>query len=188
MPRVMPKKAFLALIQRFTAIQAVSPSSVRGQPEKTLEKIHGYLGRLRLGRLAGKDSVHYHRWLEARTRQLQKKLGGRKKQWGVARKAMNLFMRSCLYNTCLSREFHLTQVQRYMEIPLDSAVARGLKEESKKEGQVEFPLWQGLIGLDLELSCEFQQAAEKRARKVGLPGRVFLDNYLWPKYRKSPGG
>jgi hypothetical protein len=188
MPRVMPKKKFLALVQRFTAIQAVGPSSVRGQPKKTLEKIHGYLGRLRLRRLAGRDSPDYRRWLDTRTRQLQKRLGGRKEQWGIARKAMNLFMRSCLYNTYLSREFHLARFRRHMEIPLDSAVARGLKEESKKEGQAELPLWRGLIGLDSERSREFQQAAEKRARKVGLPGRVFLDNYLWPKYRKSPGG
>jgi hypothetical protein len=55
MPRVMSNKKFLALVQEFTAVQAVGPSAVRGQCKGTLEKIHAYLGRLWLDKLAGMD-------------------------------------------------------------------------------------------------------------------------------------
>jgi hypothetical protein len=97
---------------------------------------------------------------------------------------MNLFMRQCLYNTYLSRRFRLRQVQQHMEIPLDSAVAHGLKEEAKKAGRERLPRWQGLIGLGPEESQQFQDDAKKCALDVGLRDRVFLDNYLWLKYRK----
>lgn len=183
MPGVMPKRRFLALIQKFAAVQAVGPSAVRGQPKGTLKKIHAYLGRLRLDRLAGMDRTDYARWLGAHTQYLRRKLGGRKEQWGVARKAMNLFARQCLYNTYLSRAFHLAWLQRHMETPLDSVVARGLKKEAEEAGRAMPSRWKGLVGLDSKASEEFQDEARKCARDVGVRCRVFLDNYLWLKYR-----
>ena len=181
MPSVMSNKKFLASVRKFTAIQAVGASAVRGQPAGTLGKIHAYLGRLRLDRLSGMDCTEYTRWLNAHTRNLQKKkLRGRKVPWGIARKAMNLFMRSCLYNTYLCRKFHFARVQRHMEIPLDGTVARGLKKEA---GRGKLPPWPRLIRLKSGVSEQFQDYADKHARRVGLPGRVFLDNDLWLKNR-----
>ena len=182
MPSLMSNRRFLTSVRKFTAVDAVGPSAVRGQPSGTLGAIHEYLGRLRLDRLAGMDRTDYARWLDARTRGLQKKLPGPQKPWGVARKAMNLFMRSCLYNRYLSRKFHLTRVQRYMEIPLDSAVVRGLRRRAKKERR-KLPRWPGLIGLQLEVSQQFQYYAKKCARRNELPGQVFFDNYLWLENR-----
>jgi len=186
MPSVMSNRKFLVAVQKFTAIQAVSASTVRGQRKGTLKKIHAYLGRLRLDRLAGMNGADYARWLDAKTGDLQKKLRGRNKRWGLARKAMNLFMRQCLYNTYLSRKFRLRGVQQHMEIPLDSKVARGLKEHA---GRGKLPPWPGLIGLkskknrEDEVYRKFQVHAKEYASRERLPGRVFLDNYLWPKYR-----
>jgi hypothetical protein len=128
------------------------------------------------------DCTDYTRWLDAHTRQLQKKLGGRPDQWGVARKAMNLFMRQCLYNTYLSRKFRLARFQKQMEIPLDRRVAHGLGKDARKR-KLKLPPWRGLIGLDEdgETSRKFQDYAKDLAPRKGLPARVFLDNYLWLK-------
>jgi len=182
MASLMSNKEFLSAVQKFTGIQAVSVSTVRGLPEGSLGKIHAYLGRLRLGRLAGMNGTDYARWLDARTVHLQKKLGGRPKQWGVARKAMNLFMRQCLYNTYLSKKFRLARFQKQMEIPLDSRVAHGLGKDARKR-KLKLPPWRGLIGLDEdgETSRKFQDYAKDLAPRKGLPARVFLDNYLWLK-------
>ena len=180
MPSLMSNRRFLTSVRKFTAVDAVGPSAVRGQPSGTLGAIHEYLGRLRLDRLASMDRTDYARWLDARTRYLQKKLPGPQKPWGVARKAMNLFMRSCLYNRYLSRKFHLTRVQRYMEIPLDGAVARGL---NRRAGRGKLSQWPGLSGLQADVSQEYQNQARKCARSLGFPGRVFFDNYLWLENR-----
>ena len=181
-PTVTSNKKFFRALREFTAIQAVGVSAVRGQPKGTLRQIHEYLGRVRLERLAGMDCTDYMRWLDARTRYLQRKLPGRDKRWGVARKAMNLFMRDCLYNTYVSRKFYLRRVQQYMEIPLDSRVAHGLREDARERG-LRLPQWPGLIGLQQEVSREFQEHATDYASREKLPARVFLDNYLWLKYR-----
>lgn len=178
MASLMSNKKFLAAVQKFMAIQAVSVSTVRGMPAGSLGKIQTYLGRLRLGRLAGMDGSDYARWLDAKTRDLQKKLRGRKKRWGVARKATNLFMRQCLYNTYLSKKYRLDPLQQHMEIPLDSRVAQELKKDA---GRGALPPWPGLISLDPTTSRKFQEHAKDYALREKLPARVFLDNYLWLK-------
>jgi hypothetical protein len=178
MQSVLARKEFLTVVQRFTAVQAVGPSAVRGQPKDTLKAIQKYLGRLRLEPLADMDCRGYARWLDMHTMQLQTRR--REMAWGIARKAINLFMRSCLYNTYLSKKFHLARVQRYMEIPLDSAVVHGLK---KKAGRGKLPQWPRLIRLKSGASQQFQDYAKEHAQHVGLPGRVFLDNYLWLENR-----
>ncbi|MCX5649294.1 MAG: hypothetical protein NTX40_09415 [Planctomycetota bacterium] len=189
MASLMSNKEFLSAVQEFMAIQAVTVSTVRGLRKGTLKKIHAYLGRLRLGRLVGMNGAEYVRWLDAKTRDLQRKLRGRNKRWGLARKSMNLFMRQCLYNTYLSRRFRLARFQKQMEIPLDSRVARELGKDARKR-KLKLPPWPGLIGLDEdgETSRKFQDYAKDLAPRKGLPARVFLDNYLWLKYRKGGAG
>ena len=185
MASLLSNKKFIASVQKFMAIQAVSASTVRGLPAGSLGKIQAYLGRLRLGRLAGMDGSDYARWLDAKTRDLQNKLRGCRKRWGLARKVLNLFIRQCLYNTYLSRKFRLARVQKHMEMPLDSKVARGLKEDA---GRGALPPWPRLIRLDRNTSQKFQEHAEDYASRKGLPARVFLDNYLWLEYRKGGAG
>ena len=174
------RQEFLRLIQEFTAVEAVGTSAVRGQPAGTLKAVQKYCSRLRLDRLADMDGDEYARWLNVRTRVLRRRLPSRRKPWGIARKALNLFMRSCLYNTYLSREFHLVRIQRWMEIPLDGAVARGLR---KHAGRGELPPWPSLKRLGPDDSAQFQDFATQYARELGLPARVFLDNYLWLRNR-----
>ena len=180
MPSAKARQKFLRFVQEFTAIQAVGTSAVRGQPAGTLKTVQEYCSGLHLDLLAEMDCDDYARWLNVRTRILRRRLPSKGKPWGIARKALNLFMRSCLYNTYLSREFHLVKIQRWMEIPLDGAVARGLR---KHAGRGALPRWPGLKRLGPEVSAPYQEHAEQYAREQDLPARVFLDNYLWLKNR-----
>ena len=50
------------------------------------------------------------------------------RHWGAARKAVNLFLRDALCNRYLAEEFNLKKAEAWMEIPLDSAVARGITD------------------------------------------------------------
>ena len=95
--------------------------------------------------------------------------------WGAARKAINLFLRDALYNQYLSKQFKLQSIESWLEIPLDSAVAKGLKLQSNRD---ELPRWPGLKNLEANVSEGFQVFASKRAnlKKVA---RVHLDMYLW---------
>jgi len=179
MQSLMSNREFLSVVQEFMALQAVTVSTVRGlrRRGKALKNIREYLERLPLERLVRRDGQDYAHWLDVHTRRIQKKLGGRKEQWGVARKAMNLFMRQCLYNTYLSRKFRLARFQKQMEIPLDNRVARKLRADAGKKNKK--LKWKNLKALDRKTSQEFQEHAKDMAARDHLPARVFLDHYLW---------
>ena len=121
------------------------------------------------------DGGDYAAWLDRSTRILQRKLPAADRQWGVARKVINLFMRQCLYNAYLSRKYGLARFQKDMEIPLDSRVFRGLKKDA---GRGKLPVWPRLKCLKKKTSETFQSHARDLAAREGLPGRVFLDNLL----------
>jgi hypothetical protein len=69
-----------------------------------------------------------------------------------------------------------------MELPLDSAVARGLRRRARAE-EARLPPWPGLRRLEREQNAKYQDFAAREARKENLPGRVFLDHRLWLENR-----
>ena len=89
---------------------------------------------------------------------------------------MNLFLRSCLYNHYLRKAYGLSAIESWLEIPLDSVVAKALRREATSG---ELPPWPGLKHLTPEAHARFQSYADKSAKHRGLPARVLLDNYLW---------
>jgi hypothetical protein len=96
------------------------------------------------------------------------------RHWGVARKAVNLFLRDCFYNIYLRRRFNLEAPEAEYEIPLDRIVAEGLG--LRLNGEV--PRWRGVGHLSPEVSRLYQTAAKKLAQSMGI-SRVHLDIYLW---------
>ena len=101
------------------------------------------------------------------------------RSWGAARKAINLFLRDALYNRYLAETCLLNSIETWLEIPLDSAVARGLKKLGTRG---ELPFWPGLKKLSPSISSKFQLFAQDIALKRGL-ARVHLDIYLWLQER-----
>lgn len=177
MLKKVSKSDLLALIQEFTAIDAIGVSAVRGQPKGTKRAIESYLGKkLNLGRIPHSTRQDFKRWLDRHTERIQDRLPNPKKPWGIARKSLNLFLRTCFYNHYLRRAYGLAKIGRWLEVPLDSVVARELKKGTSRGV---LPRWKGLENVDQEDSERYQARAREYARACELPATVFLDNYLW---------
>lgn len=184
MPRPVTKKQLLGMIQQFAAIEAIGTSAVRGQPAGTKKAIQRVLSRTKLSRMPRRNRVLFERWLDRQTERIRHRPPSRAKPWGVARKALNLFLRDCLYNHYLRTSYGLTSVERWLEVPLDGVVGRALRRKAKAQG-VALPQWPGLKRITAEAGDQFQAFAEEFADCVDLPARVFLDNYLWLTNRES---
>ena len=172
-------------MHRNVAVRSVGPSAVRGQPEGLLQVTHEYLQQILLCGIPKISETEYQRWLNRRTRGLlnaysmHPKL--KKRPWGVARKAINLFMRDVVYNRYLCEHFALGRVERWLEVPLDSQVAKGVRSEARESKTITVPpAWRGLKRLQYALSRRLQDCALQLAFRRGM-ARVHLDIYLWRK-------
>jgi len=182
MPKPVSQAQLLRMFQHFAAVEAVGTSAVRGQPAGTKKAIQDVLKTTNLSRMPRHSRVEFTRWLDRQTGRVRRRLPSRAKPWGIARKALSLFLRDCLYNHYLRTAYDLTAVERWLEIPLDGVVARALKRKAERGA---LPKWPGLKHVTADVSAPFQEFAEELANRIGLPARVFLDNYLWLKNRKT---
>ena len=170
------RKQLMTIIQEFEAVSAVGSSAVRGQPSRTADACRDFLKKVNLMKVPRRSAALFSRWLNHETQRLQRKLPNPNRPWGIARKALNLFLRSCFYNRFLCERYRLDRIASWLEVPLDSVVAKKLKEHA---GRGILPKWLGLGGLTPEDSEAFQRHSLEYAAEKGLPARVFLDNYLW---------
>ena len=81
-----------------------------------------------------------------------------------------------------SSRYYTRAIEPWLEIALDSAVARGLKTHGQRG---ELPRWPGLKSLIKSDSDRFQGFALGYAAEKGIT-RVHLDMYLWLENRKRP--
>ena len=52
--------------------------------------------------------------------------------WGLARKALNIFLRECLYTSYLRDASRLDRSEHYLELPLDSLTGRHYSERRSR--------------------------------------------------------
>ncbi len=175
----MKPKDFMKTLQRMVAFTAVGPSALRGQGRGVLLASQNFLSKISLVRIPKSNEKKFQRWLDYQTELLLDNLPIKNRPWGAARKAINLFLREALYNQYLCKQFTLNSIEPWLEIPLDSAVAKGLKLNSNRG---ELPQWPGLKNLKPNISKSFQVFALKQANLKGL-ARVHLDMYLWLENR-----
>ena len=167
-------------MQRWTGVTAVGPSALRGQGKGVLRATQSYLGSVDLAGIPAASGKQYADWLDGQTRALLEILPIKYKPWGAARKALNLFMREALYNRYLCAHFGIRKIEPWMEIPLDSVVAKGLKHHA---GRGRLPQWPGLKRLEPDRSRVYQDFAMAYSREKKI-SRVHLDVYLWLENRK----
>jgi hypothetical protein len=180
----MDKDKFISTVQRFVAIEAVGVSALRGQGKGVLGVIRTYLGQLDLSLGDIKNKDQFIDWLDIQTEKILDQLPLKNRPWGAARKAINLFLRCCLYNKYLCEQYELYNYENWMEIPLDSAVAKGLRKEvEKKKLNKELPSWPGLKYLEKDTSDKYQEIAELIAIQNHLTAKVHLDIFLWLENR-----
>ena len=171
----MKTNNFINTLQRKVAFTAVGPSALRGQGKGVLRASQDFLAQIPLTKIPKSNKKIFQLWLEHQTELLLDNLPIKNRPWGAARKAINLFLRDALYNKYISKKFRLQLIEKWLEVPLDSAVAKGLKLNS---GRGELPIWPGLKNLTQKVSEDFQVFASKQAHLKGI-ARVHLDMYLW---------
>lgn len=113
--------------------------------------------------------------LNAKTDGLRNRLPKGARNWGAARKALNLFLRGVLYHTYLAKAYGMARVRQWLEVPLDSYLAKGLADD---ESGVELPRWPGIKHLQPAQSALYQRAAASIARRRGV-ARIDLDLWYW---------
>jgi hypothetical protein len=170
---------FLRLLQDNAAEISVGPSSLRNQGAKgVLAATRLFFKEIDLAAVGTLGSREWSEWLDRETDRLRLSFPrGAQKSWGGARKALNLFVRTCLYNSYLSKAYGLQRIEPFLEIPLDKDVALGLAREAAKRGH-ELRRFQTIKGLLKADSEAYQAFATKLARELGLR-RVHLDLVFW---------
>jgi hypothetical protein len=155
---------------------AIGASTVRGKKSKgVIPNSRRFLRSIRLQSFGVSDGAAFRRVLDRTTHRLARKLPKHSRQWGLARKVLNIFLRDCLYNFYLRRAHSLHLAERFLELPLDSITARQVRQDTRRKKPA---AWPGVRRLPKTLSDEYQNAAQEIARKMGM-ARVHLDALWW---------
>jgi hypothetical protein len=169
-------RVFLQKLQRFTAEAMISGSALRNVgAANVVQCARDYLSSLTISGMDRFTRFDYLLWLNKNTKRLRDKFPGGAQKWGPARKAMNIFMRSVVYTSPLADEYGLWNLLPYLEVPLDSYTGKALADEPEGAG---LPKWKSVVGLTPDLSNEYQGAALRVARRMGVH-RADLDVYYW---------
>jgi len=178
----MNKKQLLKLFQHRVSELAVGSSALRNQGAKEVIKISRvYFDSLNLTSFVKQNEIDFKKRLNSATKRLVNRLPEGAKNWGTARKALNLFLRDVLYNSYLSKNYSFRKIEKYLEVPLDSFVIKGIKNDSKGNS---LPKWKGIKYLKSEDSKIFQSKAKEIAKGKEI-AKVHLDLLYWrPKVKK----
>ena len=171
------KQNLIDLIQRYLAVTSVDASAVRGSPTGTAKAAREHLARLDLHRFGTADPMVFQSQLDLTTKELKEEIPAH--SWGVARKVLNIFLHNVFYNHYLRDRYQLGLAEESFEVPVDSAVARGLRKEA---GTFKLPAWVSVKSLTAEENGRYQEAATTVAKSRGC-SRVHLDAVLWLENR-----
>lgn len=164
-----------------TVEAAIGPSSLRNQGSKcVIERARDYLRGLDYHRFVSNKRQDFDNELNIHTNQLKHFFPKGARHWGSARKALNLVLRDILYNKYLDKQYHFHRIEKWLELPLDSYVAKALRMRMKNK----IPKWIGVIHLKPEENSIFQNAAREMAREMDL-NPIHLDIYLWREMERK---
>ena len=169
------------LLLDHTAEMALGPSSLRNQGSPgVLSTARSYPKRMKLKKFVVKSRKAFRQVLDAETKKLQSAFPPNARNWGAARKALNLYLRDCVYNRYIVESYSLQRIVPWLEVPLDQYVAKGIRKN--EEGQ-DLPKWPTIRRLTPEISDKYQYVARIIAKKRNtLP--VHLDLHWWRNDRR----
>jgi hypothetical protein len=168
-------------VQNRVANTSIGASTLRRQgPSGMVKASRQYLAQLDLKKLNNITESQFQTWLAVNTENLMKKFPkDGEPNWGAARKAMNIFLENAFYDRFLAKCYNLQKLEKYLELPLDNSVVKGLKKDSEApETRHTMPKWSGIKHLNVEDSDKFQYCAKMVADKIGTT-RIFLDLRYW---------
>ncbi|MBC8400701.1 MAG: hypothetical protein H8E14_04360 [Candidatus Marinimicrobia bacterium] len=160
---------------------SIGSSTARGMGlAGTIKSVREFLGAMDLKRFNVGTMQAFEKELEVVTNELKSSLASGARYWGSSRKFLNIFLRNVQYNRYLWKYYNLDKLEKWLELPLDSHVAKGLKNDGGKH----LPRWISVIGLEKPKSDLFQSYAKTVAARRGIE-RVHLDLYYWRGMHKE---
>jgi len=169
-------KMLIKLMQKRIAKLAIGKSTLRKQGAPGVVGIaREYLTNIDLKKFAVDDVKEFEKVLNSRTNYLKTKFPDGAKNWGTARKALNVFLRDVIYNYYLRRYFMFTEkIENWLEIPLDGNIAKKIRKKFPNKISNNFTI----KGLNKDESIKYQKCAQKIASKYKT-NRVHLDLRWW---------
>jgi hypothetical protein len=175
-PTALMPRDFIPAVQSKVARVSAGATALRGQQTPGLtDAARSYLATLSLRQFGVSRRTTFDRRLDTTTESLRRALPRGARTWGMARRVLNIFLRNALYDFYLRKKYRLGRAEGFFEVPVDSIVARELRQEL---GRGLLPRWHGVKYLTPNDNLRYQQAARSSARKLGLPA-VHLDTYWW---------
>jgi hypothetical protein len=169
-------RKYRKLLQRRIGNTSIGASTARGMgPRGTIQAARSYLEILDLRAFRVRSERAFLRQLDRATEGLRQSLPANARHWGSSRKFLNIFLRGCCYNRYLCAHYRLKTLEPWLELPLDSHVAKGLRKAAAHRA---LPRWKSVIGLTPEESNRFQAFAAVLARSERVR-RVHLDLLFW---------
>ena len=157
-----------------TAELSAGSSTLRGQgPSGTIPKVREFLKKVSPQEFKVESQEEFRKQLDALTEDLSVIFS--KKNWGAARKVLNIFLRDVLYNYYLQNHFNFKTVENWLEVPLDGDVAKNLLADPEGKN---LPPWPRIKRLKVEVSDQYQAVARTIAKKEGI-ATVHLDLIFW---------
>jgi len=169
-------------LQARIALLAIGRSTLRNQGAPGVIAVaRRYLRSLNLSEFSVSTRTEFEVVLERHTRALMRRFPKRvRTNWGAARKALNIFLRDVVYSRPLSAQYRLSQLEPWLELPLDQNAYDGLVKDSRRGEKI--PSWPGIKALKRKASAKLQRIANTTAKRLDTR-RVHLDVRYW---RKGP--
>lgn len=170
----IPKNILVALQAR-AARAALAPSSMRGVGRAgVVDAGRPFLRALDLRSFGTKRASRFRQELDEHTDGLLRTFPQAARQWGLARKGLNIFLRECLYNVHLRDAYALARGEMFYEVPLDALTGTAIWKAS--DGRV--PRWTTIRALRPKVSDDYQRVAGELAAAKGI-APIHLDAVWW---------
>lgn len=167
---------FLNHLRIRTANLAIGGSTLRNQGAPgVVEAAREALKKLPLEEFALHGKGGYRQALDLPTDSVLRRFPQEARNWGAARKALNIFLRDVLYNHYLSVAYRNWKLEAVLELPLDRDIATRLRSEP---GGDVLPRWDAIKRVDQETSENYQAFARRVAKSLDTHP-VHLDVLYW---------
>jgi hypothetical protein len=134
----------------------------------------GFLSEMDLRAFRTTGAARFSGALDDATEGLQRAFPKPARNWGLARKSINLFLRDCLSNVYLRDAHSLQMAELLYEVPLDTITGTTLHRLAGGT----LPRWRTLRDLTPAVSDDFQAVAARIAGERGI-ARMHLDAIWW---------
>jgi hypothetical protein len=168
-------KEIIRLLAKQRASSGVGSSTLRGHPNGIIPAAREALNEIEIENYSRVNTEKaFLNLLERDTQKIMTAFPKKAKDdWGAARKVLNIFLRDLCYYKYTCRHYKLERIEKWLEVPLDSYVAKGLRHFNGSLRR-----WPGIKGLQRKVSDEYQEAAARLA-KVKRINKVDLDIIFW---------